>query len=167
MLTVPILINKSWNIQDLLFFFYRADNILVSFTSFPAPIGDAALALGTLPPCFLLHKRLLLFLFQVSSLMFSHWHDVCVCVCVGLSLCLYVRPRGPAYFGCLPWKLLCDRLPWYMTVSRARLRFTFPLLTFCTDYIPPPHLHRPHLAIPTLVIFLFHVFPSLSGLSSN
>lgn len=49
--SVPIRINKSWNILHFaVLFFYPPDNILVSFTSFLSPVGDAALPPTPPPP---------------------------------------------------------------------------------------------------------------------
>lgn len=90
--SVPIPVNKSWNIQDLsiLFLAVRQLPCLLSILSLSRRECNSA------PPCLLPHKCLLLFPVQVSPLMFSHWHDdprVCRPVIV------FVRAsQGPGMF---------------------------------------------------------------------
>lgn len=77
---VPIFINKPWDIQDfaVLFLSIRQHPCLLYILSLSCRGCDSLL--GAFPSCPLLHKCLLLFLFQVSSLMFLYWHgDLCMC----------------------------------------------------------------------------------------
>lgn len=77
---VPIFINKSWDIQDfaVLFLSIRQHPCLLYILSLYCR-GCGSLP-GAFPSCCLLHKCLLLFLFQVSSLMSLYWHDdLCMC----------------------------------------------------------------------------------------
>lgn len=77
---VPIFINKSWDIQDfaVLFLSIRQHPRLLYILSLSCRGCDSLP--GGVPSCSLLYKCLLLFLFQVSSLMFLYWHDdLCMC----------------------------------------------------------------------------------------
>lgn len=113
---VPIFINKSWDIQDfaVLFLSIRPHPCLLYILSLSC--RACSFLSEAFPSCCLLHKCLLLLLFQVSSFMFLYWHDdlcmrqpVIVFVQASQGYCIF-------WFACLGSTFVAGRVDkWQLT----------------------------------------------------